>query len=495
MGARLAETVLHRRQFVIDTQAHRVHEQWLTLALGHGLTLSYCPDLDVRPLHDAESRQWLVMGVACDPEYIGPAGLASLIKTLRTDEVPGATYRWLGRWALIGPDSLLPDASSLLGIYYYRSADGRCLISSSISLLYGFATRFQLEPPPLRIRRKLGGYGPNWFPPPASQVEGIKKLLPDQTVCLKNFHVEHRRRLQRGRYDALSTNTRAELLLKDLAGALHALASGGRKVLIALTAGIDSRCTLAAALAARLDIETYTIACPGLTRADRTLPPKIASHCGVPHRYISPTPRPSWLTNSTCDAHTLIKTVHRDRFPSNPAYSRLPADAWNINSVNWELGRAYFYRSFPDMSLAELARDPHRFVSRFRAFGSRALLSRQFQEWFQWRHDHDEGHDWKDLYCRDQKQCGWVSLFSQAHDMLDCPLVPLINGDRFFDILLSETLPLRQEAAVQKALLRFSAFDLDRFPINPPEPFTSRKIIWQRRVEGVLGETWNWLQQ
>ena len=57
---------LHRRQFVLDREPHKIHNAWVAVPLANGFTLSHCPELEVARALDADGRKWIMLGNAFD---------------------------------------------------------------------------------------------------------------------------------------------------------------------------------------------------------------------------------------------------------------------------------------------------------------------------------------------------------------------------------------------------------------------------------------------
>ena len=139
------------------------------------MILSHCPELEVESAQDLDGGTWYILGNAfqADPGLPDPM---KQVARLPSAHIPAATYTWAGRWILIGPDVIVPDAAGLLGLFYLNRPSHTLLVSSSLAILKHLVPDLKLS------RRKLGWYGMGWVPPPSTKLSGVMKLLPDQTL-------------------------------------------------------------------------------------------------------------------------------------------------------------------------------------------------------------------------------------------------------------------------------------------------------------------------
>lgn len=172
---------LHRRQFVIGPRPLRPFDDWQTVELGDGLVLSHDPALPV-----VRAGRNVLLGTVLPTDAARPDPVGDLLAdTIPADLIDG----WTGRWVLIEGDHLRLDATGTLGVFH-RRVDGRTWASSSAELLRSIEP--QLSSPRQAIAH---GRGMDWYPPPASGIEGIGCLLPSQSMRLSDGTIERRRLL------------------------------------------------------------------------------------------------------------------------------------------------------------------------------------------------------------------------------------------------------------------------------------------------------------
>jgi hypothetical protein len=451
---------LHRRQLVIDHHPHRAAADWRVVDLGNGLVLSACPSLRVRRLPGEDPAAWLI-GEAV-PSAPGETEIA-LPDAARAslDGLVAATYGWAGRWALVSGRWLIPDPVNMMNLFHTQpAAGGGALVSGSLALLAG------LRPDLPASRRRLWRGGFAWFPPPGSRLAGVDKLLPDQALDLASGAPV---RIRRGRPAALAgagLETLADSLLGGIARVLTHLA-GERRLILPLTAGLDSRLLLAAALAGGVPVETLTLPYPGIRRADLELPPQLARHAGVRHRLVGDAPADP-RRRRLFDRHCFGTVVDTDRrFFSRGLLDGVTADSVLVRSNLSELGRHTFQDTFAPHSWSDLARDPGLLARRYPDFASRTGLALQLGRWIAWVRDGNPRLGVIDAFFRDQRLCGWAACLEQGLDLMPGAAVQVLNSAWFHDLLLAPPLEDRAASRLHLTALARAGTGLERFALNP----------------------------
>ena len=451
---------VHRRQFVVARQACLVQPDWTSFPLAGGLVLSACPETRVIQVSDADSQCWTLIGHAfqADPRLPGPI---DQIASSRSGTIPGATYSWAGRWLLVGPDVVVCDAGALLGLFYLSPEVGAFLASSSLAVLKRLVPELEAE------TRRLHWHGVSWFIPPSSKLKGVRKLLPDQTLSLRTRRVTHLRRAFPERFTGLTTDERARTVTSHLGNVLIEMTRKNSDMSIALTGGIDSRSTLAVAVANGLAPAVVTMQHARITKADSTIPPIICRELGLRHTYLRPG-RADPRRYALYDAHTLGNTADADRdFFAQGIFDRLDEGEWLVRSAPWSMGKNYYYDYFHGLSWEQLRKRPQAILLRHKTFGSLKRSAQCLAEWIAWRDSHAEPYDWRDLWYRDQRMGGLVSSLEQSLDLAGCVSVHAVNCGLLCDIMLSEPELARGERRLQKRILALSGTGLERFAINP----------------------------
>ena len=477
----------HRRQFLISRVPYSLDLDWEQIALGDGAILLHCPELEIEEARDLDQNPWYIVGNAFQADCRLPTPAKQLASLSYTD-VPAATYTWAGRWTLVGPRVIVPDAAGLMSLFYHQRSQGHVLVSSSLALLKLSVCDLKMS------KRRLGQYGMNWFPPPSTRLSNVWKVLPDQTLDTFNGTVSYLKRTFPERVMQLSTDKRATIILRYLTNVFRQLAAKSDRLCVALTAGRDSRVSFAVALATGIKIEAVTMIYPGMARADRVIPKTICAQIGVKHSFLNPL-NVNGNRQRIYDAHTLFNTYDWDRyFYSAGVFDSLPVDAYLIRSGCWEIGRNFYYRKFKGLTWQEVNENPTSIVWKFGNIGTLELLTEQLRQWLSWRKMHPEPFDWKDIFYRDQRLGGWLSAIEQSLDMaVGGRSVQPANCSAIFDLLLSEEGNLRGAGMLQKQIVELSGTGLGSFPINPPLNTKMTKIVRQIRNELslIVGEMRN----
>jgi hypothetical protein len=453
--------LLHRRQFVVAPGPRLIKPDWRTYDLAHGQVLSACPEAPIQRIDDRDHHTWTLIGHAFQSALDEPLP-ADQIAALGSDRVVPATYTWAGRWTLIGPEVVVPDAAGFLGVFYLDpAADGEFLASSSLAVMK------QVKPELSEDPRRLHRHGLSWFITPSSKLEGVKTLLPDQMLSLRTGSVTYLKRTFPERYEAMTTDERAEALLANFGRVLRDLSEKGGRVSLALTAGIDSRSTLATAVAAGVELQAVTMQHPQISKADRVIPPAICRRLGVRHSYL----RPGALDrrrSALYEAHTLGNSADADLyFYAHRVFDQLGDTAWLIRSGPWCMAKAVWHEPFSHLTWDDLRRRPEALILRHRTFSYLRRSTESLREWVAWRDAHPEPFDWRDLWQRDQRFAGSASAIEQSLDLLDCTAVVAVNCSAFYDIMLSEPAAARRKKTLQLRLLELSGAGLESVPVNP----------------------------
>jgi hypothetical protein len=422
------EVRVHRRQFVIGPEPIRARRDWQARPLGPGLVLSYCPSLPLEQTDDG-----LILGIA-----------------LRPSEVRSA---WAGRWAFVADDGRLElDASGLLGIFS-REISSSVWASSSPSILRELEPRLAGPSPPL----DPDDWTRDWYPPPRSGFAGVSRLLASQTLDLTSGDIEARRLLP------APVSRPPDGVLDDLAHILVALVALAAErfpdLWVSLSGGIDSRLVLAATHGAGVPVTVYTNDKPGvITKADRTLPPRLAHALGLEHRLVRPRP-PDSRRLALFDMHTAEHTFDTDRrYVACGQWDQIPTSALVLGGNTWEVGRCAHHAEFAESFPAEDSE-----------------TGKWLAEWITWaKATPDESLDWRDRYHIEQKLTGWLSSIEQAIDITGRQRVHIANCADVFSLLLSLPEEMRRTGEHQRTLVRMLAPKLDRFPVNAPETLVAR---------------------
>ena len=418
----------HRRQFVIGPAPVAPDETWASTELGEGVHLSFQEALPVMHVRDRDGTDWYLLGIALQSDPNRPSPLDE-ITAAGSNEVDALATTWSGRWGLIGRGVLRPDAC-LFGCYYGRDPEGRLLVSSSPALLRALLPGGD-ESPVLDAH-----VGMDWYPPPASRFSNVKRLLPSQVLAYTDpgDPVAHRRLLRQPfEADYEATLAFVETAIRTV---LRNAASLGRPIRLSLTGGHDTRVLLAAATRERFDYTTFTWDIPGMSPADRVLPPLLARDAGVSHRFIARR-RFDEGHLRMLDEHTALHTVDLDReLVPWGQYEELPADAVVLLGNLFAIGATYFYTRLPARPASVATSVAEAFGFEEHHAGSRAHRE-GMDEWADWIESYPEpAMDWRDRFFWEQWGTGWAGAAEQGTEVVDLDCISPMNCEAIIAAVL-----------------------------------------------------------
>lgn len=474
--------MLHRRQFILAAEPHRIHPGWPAVDCGGGRVLSHCPTLPVRRATDADGQVWHLLGLAVQslPDQPDPV---EVIAGSRSGELEAAYRSWSGRWLLIGERELHMDAGGTLGVFFTRR-DGRVTASSSPALvtLAGSAPAVAA----MGSRPLMHEAGLDWYPPPQSGLAGVRRLLPSQILMLPDGSVRPRPLYVPPGHDLgyEGTLARMESLLVTAVGNFER-ATG--PLMLQLTAGYDTRLLLATVLRAGIEVETFTFRYPHMAASDQQIPPKLAEIAGFRHRLI-PFGADDRRRKELFAQHTAGHTVGLDvEFFARGSWDALPEGTSVLNGGVFEVARGFYWgRLPPGLDPADPGTADRIFATFRGALHNGPSHRAALAEWLAWvARVPVEGFDLRDRFYLEQRVAGWLSTLNQGIDLTGRQLVQPANCAAFLALALSLPPELRRISQHQADLVRRMAPELLRLPINPPE---SRLVGQVRRLPGRLAK-------
>jgi hypothetical protein len=338
----------------------------------------------------------------------------------------------VGRFVTVEEDTITLDAIGSFACYY-RRIDADVWASSSPELLRRLEPRLHYP-----YRRLEWGSERDWFPPPLSGIKGIRRLLPSQSLNLRDgtlaSHVNLPKIPSLSYADALDA---IEALLRRTVSA----AAEHSPLWVPLTAGGDSRLILAACVAERLDITTFTFEAPeGRQHAqDMLLPPRLAETAGVEHRLFRST-SPDPKIEQMFDTHTAFHSNDLDRaLIVRGQWAYVPKGALVLGGNGWEVGRCYYWREQPPVP----------------------------DEYRAWVAEHRSELDWRDRLYIDQRMAGWLGANEQGLDVTGRHRIHPANCGELLALLLALPVARRRDGHYRAELVRRLYPPLARIPVNP----------------------------
>lgn len=316
----------------------------------------------------------------------------------------------------------------------------------------------------------------DWFAPPLTGLRHVTRLLAGQGLALPGGEVVARQ--ERPAPETVRGDPLDEVATR-LVEAWHGLR--GSPVWLALTAGHDSRVLLASAVAAGVEVVTYTFENPSMSRADREQPPALAALAGVEHRFIGPRGR-SRDAGRAFDAHSAGQHAGIDRrYVARGQWAQLPPDAVVVRGGAFETARHFYHGRLPafdEPSATAMAGAVQA------GFGLRDPLRIEgVHRWAQWAAAEPwPDVDWRDRFYLEQRVGGWLSGLEQALDVAAPERVHLGSCDAVLSALLAVPSSARIDSAHHVALVERLAPRLLALPPNPPERAPRRPLRVRARV-------------
>jgi len=486
-----APAPIHRRQYILDREPRKVQPDWRSIQIGR-YWLSHCPLLEVQSATDADGKTWWLLGYAFQGDPTQPDPLTSIAKASGVAGTMDVVFSWAGRWLLISESHLIGDAGGIMPAYYLAERDGAKLpaISSSLAILY------ECHQPPVASYDTLGWYVYEYFPPPTTRLKGVLKLLPDQVIDFQTGAVERVNRLRVDRYRDLSAEQRAELMLASLSHVFKQVGASGKRIVIAGTAGRDSRVAVAAARHAGIPFEVMNHVHWRSSTADRVITEQYSRDLGVPYRAVALGERVP-ERGYAYDYHTFCSVSQANRLVyESGGYDGFDESVWLIRSGLWEIGRAYYWKRFGP-SWEEFAADPEPPLRRLHHYSGYQRILKGFRAWIDWNRGNGENADWRDLLFRAHRSGGYWSMVEQSMDLMRARSILYFSSDLWFSLVLGATADEKRQSTIQALIVQRSGTGLEKYPYNPPMDTRLRRMAEKgsRIIHYALNETANFLRR
>jgi hypothetical protein len=410
------------------------------------------------------------------------------------------TDAWSGRYLVLYAGTtgtrVMTDATGMRSAFY--TLDGPFLLSSHAPLV---AHTVQAEASVVNdafqaVRHAMGGRWLLPMPGRSTPWKGVVALTPNMTLGVPGRDL--RRMFPRAAVRTMDARTAASTIGPRLRGQVERLVASDRPVCLSVTAGRDSRVSLAASRSFRDSITYFTYVRAGLERTswDISVARRTARRYELSHRILTfgSTALEPGLEEALAEATILrhgpqLVAAYRDSFPS---------DAIHIRSNLGEIGRA-FLRSKP-WAASEVERDPRltpESVARVWGYGTlppQPIID-AFEEWMlAVGFGEVEEMDPLDVLFWEHRLACWHSNVVLESDFAFDTHV-LFNARRIYRDLLSVPLDDRTDGRVFELLVADMWPDLMRFPhVRPkrgatasPPPYGARRVTLGRRLGRCVG--------
>lgn len=432
---------------------------WQALSLSGGWVLNYHEKLKVFSLPERGllllGLAWQVLPEKASPELELKALSESTQGPITLEALMALEESWCGRYVLISGGHVFTDACALLPVFHSPAG-----IASDLQLL--------AEASGLEAKIYEPGRVMNWMPGPMTPYREITRVMPDQIYCFDTGETLARPLVSASCPKASDDAERVRLFTELFAGSLRNMRDQlpGRKLLLALTGGYDSRAVFALAKYAGLEFEAFTLEYDGIYADDVTLPKELCRLTGIEHRFI---PRDHSRYSAALEdeylRHTagLIRDADRLSY-AHGQYQELTGDgsqAALLRGSIWETAVDFYGRSF----------DPSGPKADFYDWFCVPEKSREKQsldQYFDWQRQHPQpGLSPCDRFYWEQRAACWMSPIEAGFDLLENAVsVQPLNCRLLISILLDFPFSERVTKEHQAKIIRYACPAIAEVPFG-----------------------------
>lgn len=411
-------------------------------------------DLRVSESATADGKRVLLLGNAYCTDASGKA-VCEDIAAVSGENVLSATRFWTGRWLLVTDTELVTDATGLMGAFY-SVGENVFLVSSSLAVMAELLHE--------KLDQTVTEDGLSWQFLPGSRLDRVKTLFCTQQIVFKAGGL---RVIPNDRFQKLheySTKEKCEAVAEMLVNAAKNIhIYSGKRIVLALTGGKDSRLTFAALIKSGIPFSSYTAAHKSISSSDKSVPAKLAKMFGVEHRFVRQKPyRQDLLSDYGHFCAGNSNGADAD-FYAHGQFDGFGEDVLVIRSGLFEAGQTYA-RSYtaPDMEGFKAG-----VIGYYTELHAPGKQRNAFEEWAVYATEHPIGGvDIRDRFYVEQRVGGWVSAIEQSLDINDFTSIQIANCEALLAILLSCTEKERKALALSYETMRLLELRVLEIPIN-----------------------------
>mgnify|MGYP003666460558 FL=1 len=417
----------HKRQFLICNKEFS-HTNFNHVTLLSGFSLYYHTDLDVA---FSNCKVNVLIGSAFKSTQ---GTISNDLNTINTDNIADITSDWSGRWLIIIGNSLHIDPGGMLGCYYGLQA-GEPVLSSSLALLNEIFS-FEKNNDYKDIKH---GNAMNWFPPPLTIFNGVKKLLVGQAININEGTIKRAGKRENKFKHLAQSEIYTTLAIRLTTIVKNVSQVYGEEIYLPLTAGYDSRTLLAALLNSQTSFSAFLFEHENISAADKKTPVILAQKFNFLFSFIK--------RSNTFDKAKYNEYIEHSSgqaadagilFHAYDQYEPLKSKSHSKKKIIlrggvWETGRNFYPTIDNALTLEEdiLAN----LKPRFPILRESKLHEESVKLWIQHTQATHSNLSFRDRFYLEQRVSGWLAALEQAMDLTSFDRIHPANCQDIIDLL------------------------------------------------------------
>ena len=417
----------HKRQFLI-CKKELILPNFHRVRLFAGFFLYYHMDLDIAA---SDGSKNLLLGSAFKST---PGVISDDLRAINTDNIADITSNWSGRWLVIVANTLHLDPGGMLGCYYGLQA-GEPVLSSSLALLNEIFS-FEKNNDYKDIKH---GNAMNWFPPPLTIFNGVKKLLVGQAININEGTIKRAGKRENKFRHLAQSEVYTTLAIRLTTIVKNVCRVYGDEIYLPLTAGFDSRTLLAALLNSQTSFSAFLFEHDNISAADNKIPATLAAKFKFSFSFIN---REKAFNKQKYDeyiAHSAGQAADADGlFHAHSQFESLASKSTNKKKIIlrggvWETGRNFYPTIDNALTLEEdiLAN----LKPRFPILRESKLHEESVKLWIQHTQATHSNLSFRDRFYLEQRVSGWLAALEQAMDLTSFDRIHPANCQDMIDLL------------------------------------------------------------
>ena len=390
-------------------------------------------ELKITELELLDGRKlWLLGNAFCTHREICAEDDA---KNFDGDDLISLTRNWTGRWTLITENEIFNDATGLMSVFYHPE---KRIASSSLALMSCVTGQ--------ECGEKVKSSGISWQILPSTRVDGVYTLLATEKLYINNERFEAAFCNWITDYRHLTAEEKCRKTADMLSTALKNIHNfSGKKILLALTGGKDSRVTFAALVKSGVPFSAYTAEHSEISSSDKVIPRKLANRFGIEHTYVK---------GNKINADKLQDYYRFSAGNSNGAdavfyaagqFDGFGKDTVIIRSGIYEAAQSYA-RSYTKADQQGFADGMTSYYSDLRNNESQ---KKAFAYWLEAVNKNPINYiDIRDRFYIEQRVGGWAAAIEQSLDINEFTSIQIVNSAELLSVFLSCNDREREELSI-----------------------------------------------